>query len=222
MVNLIIFSWILQIWYVEVRISRSISESHLEFEITTVNCINLLNLSWIIKCLFLRNMEPLRVRFYSSIFLLTIPRRFFFCNCVRASFISYVAFVFVCFSSLLFGACWKLSFVWLFSGYSHLLFSLITQTYKYKLVSALSHNGIWACWYIPSITERIDAKTLWSLGTLLRPSHRLIIQITSVWNCKTECRITYQRNNNLRFLLMASSDLWIQATLMNEFSVCTL
>ena len=35
----IIFSSLLQIWYVEVRISRSISESPLEFEITRVNCI---------------------------------------------------------------------------------------------------------------------------------------------------------------------------------------
>ena len=35
----IIFSSILQIWYVEVRISRSISESPLEFEITRVDCI---------------------------------------------------------------------------------------------------------------------------------------------------------------------------------------
>ena len=36
MVNQIIFSSILQTWYVELRISRSISESRLEFEITTV------------------------------------------------------------------------------------------------------------------------------------------------------------------------------------------
>ena len=36
----IIFSSILQIWYVEVRISRSISESPLEFEITGVDCSN--------------------------------------------------------------------------------------------------------------------------------------------------------------------------------------
>ena len=34
------FSSILQIWYVEVRISRSISESSLEFEITRVDCIS--------------------------------------------------------------------------------------------------------------------------------------------------------------------------------------
>ena len=33
------FSSILQIWYVEVRISRSVSESPLEFEITRVDCI---------------------------------------------------------------------------------------------------------------------------------------------------------------------------------------
>ena len=39
MVNQIIFSSILQTWYVELRISRSISESPLEFEITRVDCI---------------------------------------------------------------------------------------------------------------------------------------------------------------------------------------
>ena len=38
-VNQIIFSSILQTWYVELRISRSISESPLEFEITRVDCI---------------------------------------------------------------------------------------------------------------------------------------------------------------------------------------
>ena len=38
----IIFSSILQIWYVEVRISRSISESPFEFEITRVDCICIL------------------------------------------------------------------------------------------------------------------------------------------------------------------------------------
>ena len=38
MVNQIIFSSILQTWYVELRISRSISESPLEFEITRVDC----------------------------------------------------------------------------------------------------------------------------------------------------------------------------------------
>ena len=39
MVVRIIFSSILQIWYVEVRISRSISESPLEFETTRADCI---------------------------------------------------------------------------------------------------------------------------------------------------------------------------------------
>ena len=34
----LVFSLVLQIWYVEVRISRSISESPLEFEITRVDC----------------------------------------------------------------------------------------------------------------------------------------------------------------------------------------
>ena len=38
-VNRIIFSSILQTWYVELRISRSSSESPLEFEITRVDCI---------------------------------------------------------------------------------------------------------------------------------------------------------------------------------------
>ena len=38
MVNQIIFSSILQTWYVELRISRSMSESPLEFEITRVDC----------------------------------------------------------------------------------------------------------------------------------------------------------------------------------------
>ena len=33
-----ITSWILQIWYIEVLISRSISESPLDFEITSVDC----------------------------------------------------------------------------------------------------------------------------------------------------------------------------------------
>ena len=37
-VNRTSFSSILQIWYVEVRISRSISDSPLEFEITRVDC----------------------------------------------------------------------------------------------------------------------------------------------------------------------------------------
>ena len=37
-VGQIIFSSILQIWYVEVQISRSISEGPLEFEITRVDC----------------------------------------------------------------------------------------------------------------------------------------------------------------------------------------
>ena len=35
----IIISSVLQIWYVEVRISQSISESPLEFKITRVDCI---------------------------------------------------------------------------------------------------------------------------------------------------------------------------------------
>ena len=44
-VNWIILSSILQIWYVDLRISRSISERPLEFEITRIDCIRL-------KCLF--------------------------------------------------------------------------------------------------------------------------------------------------------------------------
>ena len=43
MVNRISFPPILQIWYVEVRISRSISDSPLEFEITRVDCISIMN-----------------------------------------------------------------------------------------------------------------------------------------------------------------------------------
>ena len=35
----LVFSSILQIWYVDVRISRHILESPLEFEITRVDCI---------------------------------------------------------------------------------------------------------------------------------------------------------------------------------------
>ena len=35
----LVFPQIMQNWYVEVRISRSISESPLEFEITRVDCI---------------------------------------------------------------------------------------------------------------------------------------------------------------------------------------
>ena len=41
-VNQIIFSSILQTWYVELRISRSISESPLEFEITRVDCMTII------------------------------------------------------------------------------------------------------------------------------------------------------------------------------------
>ena len=44
-VNRISFSSILHICYVEVRISRSISESPLEFEITRVDCIYVMYLS---------------------------------------------------------------------------------------------------------------------------------------------------------------------------------
>ena len=43
-VNRISFSAILQSWYVEVRISRSISESPLEFEITRVDCMFLITI----------------------------------------------------------------------------------------------------------------------------------------------------------------------------------
>ena len=41
MVARIIFSSNLEIWYVEVRISRSVSESPFEFEITRVDCSNI-------------------------------------------------------------------------------------------------------------------------------------------------------------------------------------
>ena len=53
-----IFSSILQIWYVELRISRSISKSPLEFEITRVDCI------WI-------NQVTL-IHFHFSIFVINI------------------------------------------------------------------------------------------------------------------------------------------------------
>ena len=54
-VNQIIFSSILQTWYVELRISRSISESPLEFEITRVDCMLKRN----IQALFSRTIEVL-------------------------------------------------------------------------------------------------------------------------------------------------------------------
>ena len=48
-----IFSFILQIWYVEIRISRSISESPLDFEITRINCnsnrTHLLSAIWLVE-----------------------------------------------------------------------------------------------------------------------------------------------------------------------------
>ena len=44
MVNQIIFSWTLQIWYIKVRISRSISESPLELEITRVDYFSVLSI----------------------------------------------------------------------------------------------------------------------------------------------------------------------------------
>ena len=37
------------------------------FMIVLVPYINLLNLSWIIKCLFLRNMEPLKSYYINSV-----------------------------------------------------------------------------------------------------------------------------------------------------------
>ena len=62
-VNRISFSSILQIWYIGTDISKYFRKS-LEFEITRVDCIyiNLVNLSWRMKCLFLRIMEPLRMQ----------------------------------------------------------------------------------------------------------------------------------------------------------------
>ena len=57
-VNRISFYSGLQIWYVEVRISRSISESPLEFEITRVDCSIF---SWPLLCRFLMallNLNP--------------------------------------------------------------------------------------------------------------------------------------------------------------------
>ena len=43
MVVRFIFSSILQIWYVKLRVSRSISDSPLDFEITRVDCISILS-----------------------------------------------------------------------------------------------------------------------------------------------------------------------------------
>ena len=41
----LLFSLILQIWYVEVRISWSVSESTLDFEITRVDCVSIRRVS---------------------------------------------------------------------------------------------------------------------------------------------------------------------------------
>ena len=79
MVNQIIFSSILQTWYVELRISRSISESPLEFEITRVDCIRLLGLQ---SCPLFGKGLPTMLIFYS------------FCGC---------SIVFVC----LYLWCWE-------------------------------------------------------------------------------------------------------------------
>ena len=66
MVNQIIFSSLLQTWYVELRISRSISESPLEFEITRVDCITIFwkkklpyRELWNIWCVFVREPQLL-------------------------------------------------------------------------------------------------------------------------------------------------------------------
>ena len=63
-VNQIIFSWTLQIWYVEVRISRSISESPLEFEITRVDCIWLYSFFKRHLLIYLYNFDPVKAHFY--------------------------------------------------------------------------------------------------------------------------------------------------------------
>ena len=67
----IIFSSILQIWYVEIRISRSISESPLEFEITRGDCSTedakespqSQIMAYITKT-YLYNFDPLKPHFY--------------------------------------------------------------------------------------------------------------------------------------------------------------
>ena len=73
----IIFSSILKMWYVEVRISRSVSESPLQFEITRVDCIVICSSS-----LFVRHS------FYMWVFIIIFFILFyfifylFFCHCL--------------------------------------------------------------------------------------------------------------------------------------------
>ena len=57
----IIFSSILQIWYVEIRISRSISEGPLEFEITRVDCISVIH-----QCLHIENIHKNKTHFCTN------------------------------------------------------------------------------------------------------------------------------------------------------------
>ena len=102
----IIFSSILQIWYVEVRISESISGSPLEFEITRVDCI-----SWSISKKNVANLGGSRTR---DLLVSSRTRIQLMVQLVRWSdgpklavllcsyeFIAGIYFVFICFSSLL-------------------------------------------------------------------------------------------------------------------------
>ena len=55
----LVFSSILQIWYVKVRISRSVSEGPFDFEITRVDCIKN---TYLIKGLTNQNLIPVQYR----------------------------------------------------------------------------------------------------------------------------------------------------------------
>ena len=63
-VNQIFFSSILQTWYVELRISRSISESPLEFEITRVDCTIYVLAVMVPNITNTYNVDPLQPHFY--------------------------------------------------------------------------------------------------------------------------------------------------------------
>ena len=79
----ITFSLILPIWYVEVRIYRSISENPLEFEITRFNCIFACHIWW--KCLiyagkFAVDISKIVYFWVALIMKVEIHRRFYKCN----------------------------------------------------------------------------------------------------------------------------------------------
>ena len=64
------------------------------FMIVLIPYINILNLSWIIKCLFLRNMEPLTERFMAAP-LLKLFLSFFFFFFLLLLFFFFFCFVFI-------------------------------------------------------------------------------------------------------------------------------